>query len=92
MEVRELYSITEARKLLGGISRNTIYALLNTGQVPSVIVQHRRFIAAAAISKFIELSTSSVAPSTGPVRDRHPSASSGQPTPIVPPTHKRSTR
>jgi excisionase family DNA binding protein len=72
MEVRELYSITEARKLLGGISRNSIYALLNSGTLPSVVVRHRhrRFISAAAISKFIEASSSTVAPSKDPLRDR----------------------
>jgi hypothetical protein len=33
MKDRALYSITEARELLGGISRNTIYALLNSGEL-----------------------------------------------------------
>ncbi len=32
MQDRALYSIQEARKLLGGISRNTIYRLLRTGR------------------------------------------------------------
>jgi predicted DNA-binding transcriptional regulator AlpA len=31
---RKLYSIKEARELLGGISRNGIYALLRTGELP----------------------------------------------------------
>lgn len=32
MQERALYSIKEARELLGGISRNGIYALLRTGE------------------------------------------------------------
>jgi len=72
MENRELYSISEARKLLGGISRNSIYALLNTGALPTVIIGRRRFIAVAAISKFIEASTSTAAPSKVPLRRYKP--------------------
>jgi hypothetical protein len=33
MNDRALYSITEAREHLGGISRNTIYPLLNSGEL-----------------------------------------------------------
>jgi len=43
----ELYSIQEARKLLGGISRNTIYQLLRSGELASVVIGCRRFISAA---------------------------------------------
>jgi predicted DNA-binding transcriptional regulator AlpA len=38
MQDRVLHSIQEARKLLGGISRNTIYGLLRTGELPSVLI------------------------------------------------------
>ena len=38
MQDRALYSIQESRKLLGGISRNTIYHLLRTGQLASVLI------------------------------------------------------
>ena len=38
MQDRALYSIQEARKLLGGISRNTIYGLLRTGELASVVI------------------------------------------------------
>jgi hypothetical protein len=69
MESLQLYTITEARKLLGGISRNSIYALMNSGTLPSVVVRHRRFIAAAAILRFIEESTSTEAPSKDPLRN-----------------------
>jgi len=33
-----LHSIQEARKLLGGISRNAIYKLLRSGDLPSVLI------------------------------------------------------
>jgi len=36
MDIRELYSIEEARFMLGGISRATIYELLNNGELPGV--------------------------------------------------------
>src|SRR5207248_11253563 len=49
----ELYSIQEARKLLGGISRNTIYQLLRSGELASVVIGCRRFISAAAITELI---------------------------------------
>ena len=42
MQDRALYSIQEARKLLGGISRNTIYRLLRTGELASVVVGCRQ--------------------------------------------------
>jgi hypothetical protein len=35
MNDRELYSIQEARELLGGISRNSIYELLRSGRLAS---------------------------------------------------------
>ncbi len=56
----ELYSIQEARKLLGGISRNTIYQLLRSGELASVVIGCRRFISAAAITELITRSTTSV--------------------------------
>jgi hypothetical protein len=50
MKDRELYSIEDARFLLGGIARKTIYDLLNNGELASVIIGRRRFIPAAAIT------------------------------------------
>jgi hypothetical protein len=44
MNERELYSITEARERLGGISRNGIYALLRRGELASVVLGYRRFL------------------------------------------------
>ena len=67
---RELYSIKEARELLGGISRNSIYELLRSGNLPSVVLGCRRFIAASAITELIDKSTTRVSPSKDCVRSR----------------------
>lgn len=73
MNSRELYSIKEARELLGGISRNSIYELLRSGRLPSVVLGCRRFIAAAAIADLIAKSTTTVSPSLDYARSRMPS-------------------
>lgn len=70
MQDRALYSIQEARKLLGGISRNTIYGLLRTGALASVVVGCRRFISSAAIAEFINRATTTVSPSLASTRSR----------------------
>lgn len=70
MKDRELYSIEETRELLGGISRNTIYAFLRTGDLASVVIGCRRFISAGAIHEFVQASTTRVSPSRAAVRDR----------------------
>jgi hypothetical protein len=59
---RELYNIEDARFLLGGISRVTIYQLLNSGELVSVIIGRRRFVPAGAITAFIATSSTQVAP------------------------------
>jgi excisionase family DNA binding protein len=59
MDKRELYSIEEARKLLGGIARNTIYELLRNGDLSSVEIGRRRFVSATAIADFIAGATKS---------------------------------
>ena len=69
---RELYSIKEARELLGGISRNSIYELLRSGDLPSVVLGCRRFIAATAIAELIEKSTTRLSPSRDCARSRRP--------------------
>src|SRR5579864_9374435 len=46
MQDRALYSIQEARKLLG-ISRNTIYKLLRTGELARVVIALPEVITAA---------------------------------------------
>lgn len=63
MKDRELYSIEDARFLLGGIARKTIYDLLNNGELASVVIGRRRFIPAAAITAFIGTTTTHIAPS-----------------------------
>ncbi len=63
MKDRELYSIEDARFLLGGIARKTIYDLLNNGDLSSVVIGRRRFISSAAITAFIATSTTQTAPS-----------------------------
>jgi excisionase family DNA binding protein len=71
MDTRELYSIEEARFVLGGISRATIYDLLNSGELPSVVIGRRRFVPAAAIAAFIATSSTTVAPSQRRASGRH---------------------
>lgn len=78
-----LYSIQEARKLLGGISRNTIYQLLRSGELASVIIGCRRFISAAAIAELITRSTTSVSPARDPTRS-HRKRQSALPLPLPP--------
>lgn len=63
MKDRELYSIEDARFLLGGIARKTLYDLLNDGELASVVIGRRRFIPAAAITAFIGSTTTHTAPS-----------------------------
>jgi hypothetical protein len=62
---RVLYSIKEARVLLGGISQTTLYALLRTGELASVVIGCRRFISTDAIAEFVKKATIT----DGPVRD-----------------------
>ena len=70
MDQPELYSIQEARKVLGGISRNTIYQLLRSGELASVIIGCRRFISAAAITELITRSTTTASPARVSTRSR----------------------
>jgi hypothetical protein len=70
MKERALYSIKEAQHLLGGISRNSIYALLRSGRLPSVVLGCRRFVSATDIATLIERSKTRVSPSRDDVRSR----------------------
>src|SRR5690242_9196318 len=67
---RDMYSIAEARERLGGISRNSIYALLRSGELASVVIRCRRFITAAAIADLITKSTTTVSPAQDAARYR----------------------
>ena len=68
MQDRELYSIEEARALLGGIARNTIYELMPSASLPSVVIGRRRFIAADSISAFIAAASTTVSPAANGTR------------------------
>ncbi len=68
MKDRDLYSIEEARERLGGISRNTL--MLRKGELASVILGCRRFIAADAIAKLIRTSTTTNSPAMDSTRSR----------------------
>ena len=70
MNSRELYSIKETRELLGGISRNSLYELLRSGRLPSVVLGCRRFVSATAIAELIAESTTTVSPSLDYARSR----------------------
>jgi excisionase family DNA binding protein len=65
---RELYSIEQARALLGGIARNTIYQLIRSGELASVPIGRRRFISAAAIEAFIATTTTTEPPEARSLR------------------------
>ena len=82
MVERSLYSIQEARKLLGGISRNTIYQLLRNGQLASVIIGCRRFVSGDAIAQLIERSTTTVSPSRASTRSSRTPGQSPLPLPL----------
>jgi len=74
---RALYSIEETRARLGGISRNSLYAMLRAGNLPSVGIGCRRFVSADAIAVLIRNSTTSISPSQDAVRSRRPLVSAG---------------
>ena len=84
---RALYSIQESRSLLGGISRNTIYDLLRTGQLASVLIGCRRFISADAIADLISRSTTTDSPSRVACRRRR--VPDQQPLPLSLPSSAR---
>ena len=69
MADRALYSIKEAREQLGGISRNSVYRLLNNGELASVIIGCRRFITADAIAQLIKKSATTERPADKTARD-----------------------
>jgi hypothetical protein len=79
---RALYSIQESRWLLGGISRNTIYDLMRTGQLASVLIGCRRFISADAIADLIARSTTTDSPSRVACRQRRPPDQQPLPLPL----------
>jgi hypothetical protein len=81
MNERVLYSITEARELMGKMSRNMIYGLLRTGELPSVVIGGRRFISAEAIAALVKRFTTTRSPAIQALRtmSRQPSLGLLQP-------------
>ena len=75
---RALYSIEETRAHLGGISRNSLYATLRAGILPSVVTACRRFVSAEVIAALIRNSTTSISPSQKAVRTRRPLVNAGE--------------
>jgi excisionase family DNA binding protein len=52
MSERLTYSVDEAAKLLG-ISRNSAFAGVKAGEIPSVKIGHRRLVPVAALQKML---------------------------------------
>jgi hypothetical protein len=90
MKDRELYSIEDARFLLGGIARKTIYDLLNDGELASVVIGRRRFIPAGAITAFIATTTTHTAPSERRATGKHRAVQ--MPLQLEPPAARRPRR
>lgn len=51
---QDRYSVAEARRRLGGIGKNTIQALINSGELKSYKRGGRRWITADALRNFVE--------------------------------------
>jgi excisionase family DNA binding protein len=58
---RDAYPIEEARQRLGGIARQTIYDLINQGELASITIGTRRLIPAESIRAFVQKRSSVVA-------------------------------
>lgn len=69
-----LLTVPEAQRALGGISRPSIYALLNGGRLRSVKLGGRRMVPASAITDLVEGSDAdrTVAPGVGARAARTP--------------------
>lgn len=89
VKIRELYSIEEARALLGGIGREQIYGLLNSGELTSLTIGRRRFIPAGAITAFIATSATNIAPSVRRATGRHRSVQMPLNFELPSPAHNR---
>ena len=90
MKNRPLHPIPEAQELLGGICRNKIYNLMNTGELASVVIGCRRFISDEAISAFIAKSTTTQSPAKDPARSRKTRKTAPLPLPSPPASRSRS--
>jgi excisionase family DNA binding protein len=54
---RDAYTVEEARQRLGGIARQTVYNLINAGELNSIQIGTRRLIPAEAIKQFVQRKT-----------------------------------
>jgi excisionase family DNA binding protein len=54
--------------MLGGISRNTIYKMLKSGALASVVFGTRRFISDEAIDRFVSASSTTESPAIAPLK------------------------
>lgn len=50
---RDAYTVEQARQRLGGVANQTIYNLINSGDLRSITIGKRRLIPAEAITEFI---------------------------------------
>ena len=50
---RALYSIPETQHLVGGISRPSLYGMMERGEIDRVVIGRRVFITAESIDRFI---------------------------------------
>lgn len=55
-----LYSITDARRVLGGISRGSVYNLLHRGELTATKVAGRRMITRASLHKLAKAPASAL--------------------------------
>ncbi len=62
MELEKLYSVPEAAKFLGGISKWTVHAWLSQGRLHRVKVGSRTMIRESELAKVIEDGSKSPAP------------------------------
>lgn len=88
MNDRVLHSITEARDLMGKMSRNMIDGLLRSGELPSVVIGGRRFISAEAITALVKRSTTTRSPAIQALRTMPRQPSLG----LLPPAPSRARR
>ena len=78
---RALYSMDRTQARLGGISRNSPYAMVRAVSHPSVVIGCRRFVSAQAIAAPSSNYTTSVSPPQDAVRSWRAAASAGQELP-----------
>lgn len=55
----------DAGKALGGIGRTTTYKLIKSGELPSVTIGRRRFVASQDLDEYVERRRSESAPGGG---------------------------